>query len=736
MLRHKIKKDLLKRNGKMLEAVAYASEGYSERPAHVLCDNSGMSGYGGLYHTHGDDTETMWLSIRNPKAGSFLEFDLSRVCRLSCMAIWNFNQTEEVDSGLKEVKILSSSDGKDWEELKGPGYPYVLAKASGEKEVPATNLENPAGAPIDFEGKCVRYVRILPEEGIGRGCHGGYIEDQYRHGLSAVRFFEYREEAAPGSLRPFRAYSIDNDENSDINVLSVPWGLYSDEEGRLLLGENRDYMWLSRLSPDFDGITMDMEGTYPVSSIKIWNYNEAGHKGAGMCKIRIFYGTLSSKMTELKGEGYPYILDQEDDHAKEIVFNNLSARYIKLVPDGSFGSGVKGLYNDYEPRYGLGKIMIFTGEGTCFEPDYHLTSLLSNYRGFSGADGIFMAPFDGVETQISDEDAVERKNLIVFGDTFISDVNPVTRQRKRFTLVNNSLASFLGNNLEDLKFEIPYDEKGVPQPVLPEQEDYVYWMQDCFVSNGFLYSFADNIQTFDTGREGFMFRLVGIDMIKMDLADPERKVQTFKTPLFCGEGDCYYGCAVLPNTHEAGMPGADGYFYIYGLKTGGRDAKSLVVARCKEDKLENFASYEFFDGEKFVPEMDQAAVICEDAGAEMSINPITYGPDKGKYLMIYTHCTIGACICGRIADTPRGPFGPREILYDVREYKDIAKHGGTRIYAYNAKSHYHISKPDDLIVTCNFNTQDFESHIKNAEIYRPRFYRLKYLYTDQAERGV
>ncbi len=727
--------------GKMINAVASASPGYSERSPEVLTNNSGAFGDGGILQAHSNDISAMWLSVRDPRPDSWLQFDLEQPKEISCMVIWNFNQNEAVGAGLREIDIFFSSDGTEWEELITDQSPFILAKASGEACLYPTNLDDGNSSPIWFYGRTARYVKIRAAGGAGRGTWGSYIEGQYRHGLSAVRFFEYRPEAGPGSRRIFTASSPDSAERSDPSVLGSRWGMSGGDDAGALFGCDPHSMWLSKLCPDFYGILIDLEGTYPISEMYIWNYNEPGNTAAGMKNIRIFYGVCAAEMTELKGEGYPYVLSRasgepgmaagnlESASGKPVEFGNLRARYIRIVPAGPCGIGTWGTYNGFEQRYGLGRICIFTGEGDCFEPDHHFTSLLSNYNGWSGADGIFMVPADGVERQMTDEEAKDRRTMLVFSDTFWGEVDPVTRRRKTYQVLNNTSGEFFGNLPQLLKFNVRTGADGKPVPFLanPGHGGYFRWLQDCCVIGGIFYAFTDNIVFNAEGIEGFQFRLTGVDMVRFDLNDEGAEPSAVTTPLFIEEPESYFGCAVLPNTSEAQMPFADGYVYIYGLRGTGLMTKNLLVARCRPSEIEDFSKYTFFDGKNFVTGIANAAPVCSEGGSEMSITPITSGENKGKYLMIYTESGVGSGICSRIGDTLTGPFSEKTLLYEISEPAQTERFGGKKIYSYNAKAHYHISSENSLLVSCNFNTQDFESHLHNAEIYRPRFYRLKQL---------
>lgn len=730
--------------GKMIKAKSYASPKYSDRPADVLCNNSGMSGDEGFWQLHSDELDCMWISVKNPSADAYLEFDLGRPEAVSYMYVWNFNQPEATFAGMREVRIFTSCDKVNWDELISPQSPFIFARSQGKSSFTATNLNDGCNSPICFNGLTARFVRIQALEGVGVGSWGGYIEEQYRHGLSAVRFFAYKPQTKFGTFLPALSYCPDSqtaEKNSLMNI-SNGWGLSDPDSSKALLTNNFKTMWLSKICPLSGEIIFDLEGTYPIDKMYVWNYNEPNNTAAGLKNVKIFYSIEFSNWKELKGPGYPYIFKQakgidgiratnlDGKDSEPIIFGNARARYVKIVLSGSFGEGTWGTYNGFERRYGLGKVRFFIGKGYCTEPDYSFTSLISNYNGWNGADGIFMAPSDGVEKQLSGNEAANRKTIVVFSDTFFGKVNSITRQRSKYVVLNNSSAEFYGNNPQSLEFKIRTTINGEPDSIIPNPEDkkYFYWLQDGFVQGNRYIGFTDNVIFDENGMEGFQFDLIGVDMVIIPLENSSldfNNITTKPTTLFTETPKSYYGCSVLPNTYEAQMPFADGYVYIYGLKDNGLLTKSLLVSRVEPENIEKFSKYTFYNGTKFVSGIENAAIICEEGGAEMSITPITTGEFYGKYLFIYSDSNVGGKISCRIGETPVGPFSEKILLYEIRESENISKFGGKKIYTYNAKAHYHISSDDSLLISYNVNTQDFESHIKNAEIYRPRFIRLK-----------
>ncbi|MHB1483631.1 MAG: discoidin domain-containing protein [Saccharofermentanales bacterium] len=729
--------------GKIIRAVAYSEEGYSDRAVDVLCDNSGMNGDESLYQLHSNELDTMWITVRNPESHNTVWFDLGAGLQISCMMIWNFNQQGNTQAGLRLIRIFTSNDSVSWDEYLSDQSPFVLAQASGEPWIRATNLDDPDHSPVWFNGKTVRYVKLVPDPEIGVGNHGEYIEGQHRYGLSAVRFYLFKPQTEYGVYLPARAYPTDRcAANIEHNNICNGLGLSNETGADALLSNLPEDLWLSELNPVHGEILFDFEGTYPIKEMHLWNYNEKGNTGAGIKNVRIFYGKSRFQWEELKGDGYPYILDRASGETGEkagnlagerpgpVKFDGVMARYVKIVLAGGCGTGTWGYYNGFEQRFGIGKVRFYADEGYCVEPNHHFNGLLSNYHGWSGADGIFMAPDDGEECQKSGEQQQNHKTITIFSDTFYGEVDPVTRKRKSFTVLNNSSAEFISNKPEQLNFRIRKDQNGDVCSLITNlaSKGCFYWLQDCFIHNKKLYSFTDNIVFDEKGMEGFQFDLIGVDRVSINLVNGSldfESVETCQTPLYLDNPKTYYGCAILPNSYKAKLPYADGYIYIYGLQDKGLLNKSLLISRVKEEEFENFDAYTFYNGDEFVPDIRAAVSICEEGGAEMSITPITEGEHEGKYLYIYSVSSVGCSISCRIATTPWGPFSDSVLLYDIQEAKEIAKFGGRKIYTYNAKAHYHISTPDELIISFNVNSMDFESHIQNAEIYRPRFLSLK-----------
>ncbi len=724
----------LRVNGKQLICQAFAPDGYSDRAPSNVVSNAGMSGSEGIFQTHSAALDAMWLTVRDPGDHNTITFAFPHIVQLGYMYVWNYNQPYYTGPGLRDVEIWSSCDGEHWELFKGPGYPYRFARAEGKPGQKATNLDDGKNTPIDFQGLSARYIKLVPDVRLGVGNWGEFNEHQHRYGLSQVRFYAYKPDAAVGAVLAAKVIHP-----VEAAVLASGYGLSASGDPKAVHSNSKETMWVSELKPIHPYVVFDLDGTYPVGQMRVWNYNESEQVGAGLRDVEIAYSIDGVNWTELRGKGYPYRFEKatgkDNQPATDLVkggivdFDGALARFIKLEPKGSSGLGTWGGYNGWETRFGLSKVQFYAAPGYCIEPAREYDGLLSRFSGWSGADGIFMVPLDGIERKrAADENTV--KTLAVFSDTFVGESDPVTKFRRSYEAVNNSMALVSGcDPYEGMQFDFydMRDKNGIPCGIIPNPADksFFYWLQDCVVINNVLYAFTDNIVEDLSGMEGFQFRLIGVDRVSFAMTPEGPDLDSLSivpTPLYTPK--MYFGCAILPNHHEACLAGADGYIYVYGLYEAVKSDKQLVVARIRADQFADMSEFTFYDGKDWSSHIEDAAPICEEAGSEMSVSPITTGEYAGKYLFVYTSQKKKDVVVCRIGDTPWGPVGEAKELFVMDTPEDFSSRGERKVYYYNAKGHYHISREGELIITNNVNTMDYESNLKNVDIYRPRFHRL------------
>ncbi len=350
------------------------------------------------------------------------------------------------------------------------------------------------------------------------------------------------------------------------------------------------------------------------------------------------------------------------------------------------------------------------------------TRVFDGRSGWTGADGIFAIPLSGYE---GPDHSAGAKTLFVFSDTFIGEVDPVTHARKNARMINNSLAVLDGSLPDTSKIHFLWgrDDKGgavsafIPAtPSTAGKADTWYWLQDGFAHKGVVYDLPLIITRNPSGDPGFQFQETGIGLIRIPLGadgEPDLSRATQKdTPLFYkGAKTFYFGCGIFANTAEAGAPDPDDSVYVYGRN-------SLYVARVQVDEFEDFSKWRYWTGNAWDADISKSASMGV-GGAEMSVIAIAQGALKGKYLL--TSMAVGPDLYVRVGESPVGPFGNPINIYHAPEGDASAS-----IYTYNAKVHPNLSANGDWLVTYNVNTSDWAQNLADADIYRPRFLRLRF----------
>lgn len=346
------------------------------------------------------------------------------------------------------------------------------------------------------------------------------------------------------------------------------------------------------------------------------------------------------------------------------------------------------------------------------------TSLLARTSGWTGGDGIFSVPLSGYK---GPDHAAGGKTLFLFSDTFVGNVDS-TGARKNAVMIHNSLAVLDGAEPDPAKIHFLWgkNDKGAaitpfsPNTPATAGKNYWYWLQDGYYHRGFVYSLP-LIITASTG--GLGFKEVGIGLLKIPIGadgEPDLAGTLQKdTPLFHTDSarTFYFGNGILPNTAEAGAPNPDGYVYVYGRN-------SLYVARVLPDDFEDFSKWRFWDGKAWTADIAASASLGL-GGPELSVTPVAQGSLKGKFLLV--SMSVEPNVFVRVGDSPVGPFGNRINIYSAPEWNATGP-----VYTYNAKAHPSLSSDGDWLVTYNVNTPDWNLNLSNADIYHPRFLKLRF----------
>lgn len=355
------------------------------------------------------------------------------------------------------------------------------------------------------------------------------------------------------------------------------------------------------------------------------------------------------------------------------------------------------------------------------EPAPEWTALFKRYSGWFGGDGIFAIPFSGNDAAVSAQDSI----LFVFSDTMVGEIADSTLQ-PGYKMVNNSVMILHGEEPlnEKARFLVNRKDTGevavfVPSTPQTKPDDY-YWLGDGFVNHATdsnLYIFAYRIRNTHDGSL-FPFREVGNALLIIPQGGefPFHDHRQAELPFSNFDDDSRktsFGVGVLVNTASAGSINADGFIYVYG--TRGK-TKELVVSRVKAGSLEDFSTWEFWNGSAWMNDVQASAPVADSVSNELSVTPI----GKDQYALIYQYGGIFPTICMQIGPSPVGPFGPRKKIWDTSG--DLTT---KNLFSYNAKAHPAISKPGELLVSYNVNSFKFFDDIEgDPNLYRPRFVRI------------
>lgn len=350
------------------------------------------------------------------------------------------------------------------------------------------------------------------------------------------------------------------------------------------------------------------------------------------------------------------------------------------------------------------------------------TALMERTSGWFGADGIFTIPLDGVENQGDGE----KETLFIFSDTYVGEVvNNVPKPGN--VMVNNTTAWMKGLEPKKSAIDFEYNLDGdgkptsyfVPNNRNAKANEY-FWLGDGFINHhkdNALYLFAYHVHK--TGPNVFDFEQTNITLLKVD--DPTKEGISKSTQIATDlgfvhptEGRVYFGSGLFVNTKQANAPNPDGYVYIYGIM---ERQKSLIAARVLPENIENVDEWRFWNGREWVVQKEEVVEIANAVSNELSVTPT----EDGNFLLTFTVLGLSDKVGIRVGTSPVGPFGEIHEVYTCPEYKEKG------LFPYNAKAHYHLSKPGELLISYNTITLNFWEDIqKDASIYHPRFIKVKY----------
>jgi hypothetical protein len=317
------------------------------------------------------------------------------------------------------------------------------------------------------------------------------------------------------------------------------------------------------------------------------------------------------------------------------------------------------------------------------------TSQFDRTSGWTGADGTYSVPLPNGET------------LWLFSDTFWGQVAGDGSRAPGVRMVNNTIARQTPQGTLDF-FHGGGD--GNPKSVFtpPDQKGW-FWLHDAVAehSGDVTVVLGQFEKTDDGGPLGF--RNTGAWLADLEMTRSGPQVSSYQRLPHLREG-LFFGSSVMRDGETT---------YIYGVQeTANR--KDTVLARVVGEKLSETGAWEFFDGQQWNPNLKAVAPIADDVSMEYSVHKTA----SGEYVMTTQGGGLSPDIQLRRAPKPEGPWSEPVRVWTAPEQDTID-------IAYNAKAHPELSDERGLLISYNVNSLDWERNLSEADVYRPRFVRVK-----------
>jgi len=332
-----------------------------------------------------------------------------------------------------------------------------------------------------------------------------------------------------------------------------------------------------------------------------------------------------------------------------------------------------------------------------------IDALLQQTEGWIGADGAY-------SVAVSPE-----RTLWLFSDTWVGSVRE--GKRTEATIVNNTVGVQRGSK-EHLTFSMGRQADGKAALIQPADGRGWFWLQAGEADGNRLWLFLNQIEK-GNGEGVFGFKPVGMwlgSVANAERPPEEWRVEQVKLPnvLFSEERTLVWGAAVL-------RVGDDLYIYGTDERRGWPfPNRQLVVAKVPLKSVSNFAEWRYFRDGAWVAEFEQPSLLAGEMGSEFSVTPFGKG-----YLNVYTQLGLSPKIMARTAEKPEGPWSEPTVVYECAEMARDKK-----LFCYAAKAHPSLSTAaasaeGEVVVSYVVNSFDFWQVAREAELYWPRFVRVR-----------
>lgn len=328
--------------------------------------------------------------------------------------------------------------------------------------------------------------------------------------------------------------------------------------------------------------------------------------------------------------------------------------------------------------------------------------LFQRTNGWIGADGNFAVPLTNGLT------------LWLFSDTFIGEVR--AGHRDHTVMIHNSAAWQHGTDPARARVEFFYSTAPDGKPaalISPADGRGYFWLFDGVMARGKLFLFLAQIEP-TTGKGAFGFHQIGtwLGEVSNPLEPPTQWHAAQKQIPFerHGTNENYsFGSAILKT---------NGFVYIFGTHERKGAGKMMILARAPETDLGNFTAWQFRTHDNWTTNIADMADLCSGMASEYSVSWL---PAWQRYVLICTENGLSEKIMARTAPEPWGPWSTATVVYRCPEPAQ-----GKRTFCYSAKAHPMLAQAaDELIVTYAANSFEFSQLMDDAQLYWPRFVRVK-----------
>ncbi len=720
-----------------------------------LINDSGMSGIEASNHLHGTDEDDMYLF----SSGEPVVFELSRTEALGQLHIWNYNAEGKLDCGVKELKVEYSIDGTNYSELGT----FTLAQSLEEENTTyggnaVANQNDGNHSPINFAGVPGKYLRLTAVSNYGGA----------ETGLAEIRLFRHKIRNGKGSLVTSDAFTP-NVEGDTPEAAMNNQGMSDLETIDATHDANPANMWLSTGTREESLYVINLDGTYPVDKIALWNYNDPANLDSGIKDFEVWYTVEAPcDIKSNKGGGDAYVSQEfdfdkgswiqlESNGTKSFVLpqatgsdaekaglvidmGGVQAQHIKIVVKSNYGGA----------GFGLSQVRLVAGSGWAIEPSRNWTGLLSTSGSFAytgagtayngdgtggrrqggwvAADGMMSLHLSGAQKQGSLTD--DSKTVFMFSDTAVGNMNNYKGWDSKYGYdashngwVNHSYLYLTGVDPDVRKAQFILSGAESDNHPYGNIMSKHYWLDDITHIGNEIYVAAIKYMGWDTpeGTEG-------TDLVKVPLGeDGWPDLNTVPEAVVEQVPDFSTG-AVYENTEEAGAPNPDGYYYIYAKKNG-----RLVAARVLPENFANYAEYEYWNGEEWIKgdptacNKIKASLSVYSSGNESHVCYIFSGSFGGKYANVYTDGSIGGQVKIGTSNSLTEKFGDVKSLYWAPEkYKYTLTRGYDAVdqWNYNAKAHPNLSRTGELLISYHIGTQGAQSNTMALEYVHPVFINM------------